>query len=41
VIVNEDLQKSLSMARTILAAERRQRRQPALEAHVARLPAEK
>ncbi len=41
VIVNEDLQRSLAVARTILRAERQKRmRQPALEEHVARLLAE-
>ena len=41
VIVNEDLQKSLTTARTILRAERqKRRRQPALKQHVARLLAE-
>jgi len=41
VIVNEDLQKSLAVARTILRAERQKRaRQPGLEEHVARLIAE-
>ena len=41
VIVNEDLQKSLAVARTILRAERQKRaRQPGLEEHVARLLAE-
>jgi guanylate kinase len=41
VIVNEDLQKSLAVARTILRAERQKRaRQPGLEEHLARLIAE-
>ncbi len=41
VIVNDDLQKSLATARTILGAERQKRlRQPALKQHVARLLAE-
>jgi len=41
VIVNDDLQRSLVMARTILAAERQKRsRQPGLVDHVARLLAE-
>ena len=41
VIVNQDLQKSLAVARTILRAERQKRaRQPGLEEHVARLIAE-
>ena len=38
VIVNEDLQRSLGIARTILAAERQKRiRQPGLKEFVARL----
>jgi guanylate kinase len=41
VIVNEDLQKSLMTARTILRAERQKRtRQPGLKPHVAKLLAE-
>lgn len=41
VIINEDLQKSLAMARTVLRAERQKRvRQPGLADHVRRLLAE-
>jgi guanylate kinase len=41
VIVNDDLQKSLGAAKTILGAERQKRcRQPVLKQHVARLLAE-
>ncbi len=41
VLVNEDLQASLAVARTVLHAERQKRiRQPALRGHVSRLLAE-